>query len=80
MLLYETYNKSQPSSLFRVPAEQVVKDIRRGTRRHFPAEDKARIALDGCAADEHKQLIHASGNLTRSSADTYAYDGDKLID
>ena len=30
-----------------MPAEQVVKDIRRATRRHFSAEDKIRIVLDG---------------------------------
>ena len=29
------------------PAEQVMKDIRRVTRRHFSAEDKIRIVLDG---------------------------------
>ncbi len=29
------------------PAEQVVKDIRRVTRRHFFAEDKIRIVLEG---------------------------------
>ena len=29
------------------PAEQVMKDIRRATRRHFSAEDKIRIVLDG---------------------------------
>ena len=29
------------------PAEQVIKDIRRVTRRHFSAEDKIRIVLDG---------------------------------
>ncbi|MFM2099379.1 MAG: hypothetical protein RLZZ366_918 [Pseudomonadota bacterium] len=28
-------------------AERVVKDIRRATRRHFSAEDKIRIVLDG---------------------------------
>jgi transposase len=28
-------------------SEQVVKDIRRATRRHFSAEDKIRIVLDG---------------------------------
>jgi len=28
------------------PAEQLVKDIRRATRRHFSAEDKIRIVLD----------------------------------
>lgn len=29
------------------PAEQVIKDIRRVTRRHFSAEDKIRIVLEG---------------------------------
>lgn len=29
------------------PAEQVMKDIRRATRRHFSAEDKIRFVLDG---------------------------------
>ena len=28
-------------------AERVVKDIRRATRRHFSAEDKIRIVLEG---------------------------------
>eukprot|EP01031_Cornospumella_fuschlensis_P006795 gene6795-8451_t len=31
----------------KAPAERVVKDIRRATRRHFSAEDKIRIVLDG---------------------------------
>ncbi len=29
------------------PADRVVKDIRRATRRHFSAEDKIRIVLEG---------------------------------
>ena len=32
------------------PATQVVKNIRRATRRHFSAEDKIRIVLEGAAA------------------------------
>jgi len=42
--------KTQPSlknSPVKAPAERVVKDIRRQTRRHFSAEDKIRIVLDG---------------------------------
>ena len=35
------------SSIPKKPAEQVVKDIRRATRRHFSAEDKIRIVLEG---------------------------------
>ena len=29
------------------PAEQVVKNIRRATRRHFSAEEKIRVVLEG---------------------------------
>jgi transposase len=31
----------------KAPAEQVVKDIRRATRRHYSTEDKIRIVLSG---------------------------------
>ena len=34
------------------PGERVVKDIRRATRRHFSAEDKIRIVLDGLRGDD----------------------------
>jgi transposase len=34
------------------PATQVVKDIRRATRRHFSAEDKIRIVLEGLRDEE----------------------------
>ena len=37
----------QKSMPVREPAERVVKDIRRATRRHFLAEDKIRVVLDG---------------------------------
>jgi transposase len=41
--------KSVPA---RGPAEQVVKDIRRASRRHFSAEDKIRIVLEGLRGEE----------------------------
>ena len=34
------------------PAEQVVKDIRRATRRHFSAEDKIRVVLEGLRGED----------------------------
>ena len=34
------------------PAERGVKDIRRQTRRHFSAEDKIRIVLDGLRGED----------------------------
>ena len=35
-----------------VPAERVLKDMRRATRRHFSAEDKIRIVLDGLRGED----------------------------
>ncbi|MBE5074703.1 hypothetical protein IM511_10360 [Erythrobacteraceae bacterium E2-1 Yellow Sea] len=39
------------SSKPKASAERVVKDIRRATRRHFSAEDKIRIVLEGLRGD-----------------------------
>src|SRR5271167_2957827 len=36
----------------KAPAEQVVKEIRRATRRQFSAEDKIRIALEGLRGED----------------------------
>ena len=41
--------KSEPG---KAPAEQVIKDIRRATRRHFSAEDKIRIVLEGLRGED----------------------------
>ena len=41
--------KSPPK---KAPAERVVKDIRRATRRHFSAEEKIRIVLDGLRGED----------------------------
>ena len=43
---------SPKSTSAKKPAEQVVKDIRRATRRHFSAEDKIRIVLDGLRGED----------------------------
>jgi len=40
------------STIAKRPAEQVIKDIRRATRRHFSAEDKIRIVLDGLRGED----------------------------
>ena len=42
--------RSKPMTT-KAPAERVLKDIRRATRRHFSAEDKIRIVLDGLRGD-----------------------------
>jgi transposase len=36
----------------KAPAEQVVRDIRRATRKHHSAEDKIRIVLEGLRGEE----------------------------
>jgi transposase len=46
---------SNAKSRSKAPAEQVVKDIRRKTRRHFSAEDKIRVVLD--PASEKLEII-----------------------
>ena len=43
---------SNAKSRTKAPAEAVVKDIRRATRRHFSAEEKIRIVLDGLRGDD----------------------------
>ena len=43
---------SLKKSPVKAPAERVVKDIRRQTRRHFSAEDKIRIVLEGLRGDD----------------------------
>lgn len=43
---------SHAKSPTKAPAEAVVKDIRRQTRRHFSAEDKIRIVLDGLRGED----------------------------
>ena len=43
---------SKPKLPAKAPVERVVKDIRRATRRHFSAEAKIRIVLDGLRGED----------------------------
>ena len=43
--------RSKPMTT-KAPAERVIKDISRATRRHFSAEDKIRIVLDGLRGED----------------------------
>src|SRR5690242_16696340 len=43
------------------PATQVVKNIRRATRRHFSAEDKIHIVLEGRGEDSIAELCRREG-------------------
>jgi len=52
LVIDEGTKMTAQSSNTKKPAEQVVKDIRRATRRHFSAEDKIRIVLDGLRGED----------------------------
>ena len=76
----------QKSVPVREPATQVLKDIRRATRRHFSAEDKIRIVLEGLRGEDSiAELCRREGivqNLYyRIQARCYAYEevfGEKV--
>ena len=53
--------KSPPK---KAPAERVVKDIRQATRRHFSAEDKIRIVLDGLRGEDSIAELDTRKNLS----------------
>ncbi len=36
----------------KAPAERIVNDIRRATRKHYSADDKIRIVLDGLRGED----------------------------
>ena len=57
----------QKSGPVRAPAEQVLKDIRRATRRHFSAEDKIRIVLEGLRGEDSIAELCAAKALSRTS-------------
>jgi transposase len=42
----------QKSNLTKEPAEKVIKEIRRATRKHYSAEEKIRIVLDGLRGED----------------------------
>src|ERR1700758_1183778 len=53
----------QKSGPGKAPAEQVLKDIRRQTRRHYSAEEKIRIVLEGLRGEENiSELCRREGS------------------
>tara|TARA_R110000765_G_scaffold404911_1_gene501334 strand:- start:83 stop:457 length:375 start_codon:yes stop_codon:yes gene_type:complete len=57
--------KSKQSSSKR-SADKVIKDIRRKTRRHFSAEDKIRIVLEGLRGDDSIAELCRQGGIAQS--------------
>ena len=47
-------------------AEQVIKDIRRATRKHHSAEDKIRIVLEGLRGEESIAALCRREGITES--------------
>jgi transposase len=45
------------SSPIRAPAEKLVRDNRRATRKRHSAEDKSRIVLEGVNYDQNIEII-----------------------
>jgi transposase len=53
----------QKSGPVKQPAEEVVRDLRRATRRQFSAEEKIRIVLEGLRGEESiAELCRARGH------------------
>jgi transposase len=56
-------------------AEQIVRDIRRATRRHFSAEDKIRIVLEGLRGEDSIAGLCRSGVGAHCSEAPWVLDG-----
>ena len=55
----------QQSGPGKAPVEQVLKDIRRQSRRHYSAEEKIRIVLEGLRGEENvSELCRREGIAT----------------
>ena len=53
----------QKSGTQKASAEQVVKDIRRATRKQYGAEEKIRIVLEGLRGEENISQLSPSKSL-----------------
>ena len=56
----------QKSGLAKEPADAVVKDIRRATRRHFSAEEKIHIVLEGLRGEDSVAELCRRAGITSS--------------
>jgi transposase len=63
----------QKSGPGKAPAEQVVKDIRRQTRRHYSAEEKIRIVLEGSRGEENISELCRSSALPPTANGAYCW-------
>ena len=56
----------QTSGPAKAPAEALVKDIRRATRRHFSAEEKIRLVLEGLRGEDSIAELCRRAGITSS--------------
>ena len=66
--------KPKHSSQPKASAERVVKDIRRATRRHFSAEDKIRIVLEGLRGEDSIAELCRKEGIAQSLYYTWSKD------
>ena len=56
------------------PGEQIVKDIKRATRKHYSSEEKIRIVLDGLRGKPVTARLHAETTATADQTQRLAFD------
>jgi transposase-like protein len=59
-------DESKNRQAIRPPAERVVNDIRRATRKQYSAEDKIRIVLDGLRGEDSIAELCRREGISRS--------------
>jgi transposase len=59
----KTIQKTAP---VKQPAEDVIRDIRRASRRHFSTEEKIRIVLEGLRGEENIAEIYRREGIASS--------------
>jgi hypothetical protein len=65
---------ARAGSSVRTPAEQVVRDIRRATRKHHSVEDEIRIVLEGLRGEESIAALCRSEGTAESRYSTWPKD------
>src|SRR5688500_12480489 len=56
----------QKSGTGKAPAEQIIKDIRRATRKQYSAEEKIRIVLEGLRGEESIAVLCRCAGIAES--------------
>ena len=69
----------QKSGPDKEPADKVVKEIRRATRRQFSAEEKIRIVLEGLRGEDSIAELSAAKGSSRISMNHSGFSGGCLV-